>query len=219
MELLLLQKNQTYYDYIQDIKLSELTDEQIEKLAENIIKRLMLNYSKKIDKEKILLFLNLMQQDNYTLKQTQDCFDGLIRYCPYPNFTYSQLTNPAYNKKLYTREDIIASGRSFSEFIHFETPDKKRFYWDTKYGKLPKIFKEIKYKKPVIVYIIDPDNPKHLAAWDIANNPNCPYNYITAEELCELTPQELNAKLGCKFYDESPNEIAEKFLEKFIKHF
>ncbi|HOM04512.1 MAG TPA: hypothetical protein PLU67_03350 [Candidatus Kapabacteria bacterium] len=213
----------TYYDYLcdffEDKKFSDLTLDEKEKEIKLIINMLMLNYEKDINEDKIIFFIKLMEDDGYTLKQIKDCFESIIRYHPYPNFSYATLTNPTYNRKLYTRQEIIASGRSLSEFIYFETPDKRRFYWDTKYGALPKMFKEIKSNNPVVVYIIDPENPKHLATWDIANNPNCPYNYITAEELCELTPKELNEKLGCKFYDETPNEIAEKFLKKFVKHF
>lgn len=223
MELLITQKNndnlQTYYEYIGDKKLSEIPKEKKAKEISEIIKMLELNYGKNLEDEKIKLYLRLMEEDGYTLQRIKDCFKNLIRYFRFPNFTYADLTNPDFSKKLYTRQDIIASGRSFSEFIYFETPDKRRFYWDTKYGALPKMFKEIKYKNPVIVYIVDPENPRHLATWDIANNPNCPYNYITAEELCELEPKELNERLGCKFYDETSNEIVEKFLEKFVKHF
>jgi len=223
MELITLRKNEiiakTYYDYLGDKKLSELSFKEKEDGKKEIKKKLELNYGRVFPIERINLFFDLMEQDGYTVQQVRDCFENIIRYHPFPNFSYATLTNPTYNRKLYTRQEIIASGRSLSEFIYFETPDKRRFYWDTKYGALPKMFKEIKSKNPVVVYIIDPENPKHLATWDIANNPNCPYNYITAEELCELTPKELNEKLGCKFYDETPNEIAEKFLKKFVKHF
>lgn len=203
------------YDYLPDVKISDLPTEQKRKEVKNIIGMLELNYGRRFEDEKVILFIRMMSQSGYGLQRIKDCFENLIRNHPYPNFTYADLTK--HNKNLYTQFDIIKSGRPYSDFIFCETPDKKAYYWDTKNGELPKVLKEIKTKKPDYVYIINPDNPKSLACWDIANYPKCPYKYVTLNELSELTPKELNAKLGHKFYDEEPNEIAINFLKNYVK--
>lgn len=209
-----LTKSKNLYDYLPDVNLSEMTQEQKKKEFKTILHLLEMNYGRKFDSEKIITFIQLMSKDGYGIQRIKDCFENLIRNHPYPNFTYSDLTN--YSKELFTQYDILKSGRNYFEFIRCETPSKEIFYWDKKNGELPKPLLEKPLQKSKYVYFFDKKANKPCC-WDETLAGECPYPNVNENEFNELLNSELNARLECKYYSENVDEISEKFLKKYVK--